>query len=135
MNRTNAQPSRNVSHFLIVSVFLVMGFCAVAVPAAYGSIASGKAPAPVARQSAALNEAEASCQMFRNAGHTSECHVMDWNPSLDIIVPISRPEAVEFCDQAAEFISARFKHLSGKTWKVRVFSSGLVPPTAVCRVR
>lgn len=128
-------PFLNAAEFLIVVFFLATGFCAVAVPTAYGSLAKGEAATPVYRQSAALAEAEASCQMIRAGGRASECHVMDWNPSLDVIAQVDRSEAVEFCGQAAEFISASFKHLSGKTWKVRVFSSGLVPPTAVCRVR
>ncbi len=131
--------ARKTTELMLVVLFLALGFCAVAVPAAYGSIASAGVTnppaAPVVRQSAALNEAQASCNLMTASGRgVTECHVMDWNPSLDMIIPVSRVEAVAFCDQAAAAISARFKNLAGKTWKVRVFSSGLVPPTAVCRV-
>ena len=134
MTRANARPFLSAAEFFAIVLFAAIGFSLVAIPAAYGNIASA-VPAAPAQQSTALQEAEASCQMIRTAGRASECHVMDWNPSLDVIVPVDRPGAVEFCDQAAESISENFKQLAGKTWKVRVFSSGLVPPTAVCRVR
>lgn len=128
-----------MARLMLITLCLALGFSSVAIPTAYGSIASAGAPRlsspPVVRQSAALVEAQASCDMMTGSGsRVAECHVMDWNPSLDMIIAVNRTEAIAFCAEAAAAISARFKHIAGKTWKVRVFSSGLVPPTAVCRV-
>jgi hypothetical protein len=129
-----------ITDLLLFTLFVAVGFCAIAVPTAYGSISAGVPSAPVARQNTALDavlsEAQASCNliMSHTGSRVSECHVMEY-PSLDVIVPDIRIDpARSFCDDAAAAISARFKRLAGKTWKVRVFSGGLVPPTAVCRV-
>jgi hypothetical protein len=134
MPRTNARPFLKASELFLILMFLAVGFM---VPVAYGNVVIPEKPAaPVTLQSTALNEADASCQMIRAAGRASECHVMDFNPSLDVILPGSRADTAKvFCEEVAESISANFKQLAGKTWKVRAFSSGLVPPTAVCRVR
>jgi hypothetical protein len=59
---------------------------------------------------------------------------MDY-PSFDVIVPGVRMDVAQtFCKDAAKAISAKFRSVSGKTNKVRVFASGVVPPTAACRV-
>ena len=130
-----------ITEFLLITLFAVMGFSGVVGFTAYSNIASAGVPsAPVARQNTALdavlNEAQSSCNLIMSqaAGQVTECHVMEY-PSLDVIVPGTRIDAARgFCDEAAAAISAQYKRLAGKTWKVRVFSSGLVPPTAVCRV-
>lgn len=130
-----------ITEVLLVTLFAVMGFSAVVGFTAYDNIANAGVPsAPVVRQNTALDavlsEAQASCNliMSHTAGRVSECHVMEY-PSLDVIVPGTRIDAARsFCDETAAAISERYKRLAGKTWKVRIFSSGLVPPTAVCRV-
>lgn len=129
-----------ITDLLLFTLFLAVGFCAIAVPTAYGSISAGVPAAPAARQNAPLDallqEAQASCDLILShaAGRVTECHVMEY-PSLDVIVPDIRIDpARSFCDETAAAIAERFKRIAGKTWKVRVFSSGLVPPTAVCRI-
>lgn len=126
-----------ITEVLLITLFLAVGFSAATV----GSIAVAGMPAqPITAQNTALDavlsEAQASCNLIisHTTGRVSECHVMEY-PSLDVIVPDIRIDpARSFCDETAAAISARFKRIAGKTWKVRVFSSGLVPPTAVCRV-
>ena len=116
---------------LLIILSFVIGFLA---PVAYGNVlAQGATPTPMA-QPASLHEAESACQMIAGVRGVSECHVMDY-PSFDVIVHNIRKDAAEtFCTDAAKAIASKFQSVSGKTWKVRVFGSGLVPPIAACRV-
>jgi hypothetical protein len=131
MTRTK-RPFLKASELFLILLFLGVGFMA---PTAYGSILNAKSLTPPAiEQSISSIEAEAACQMILEVRGVTECHVMDY-PSLDVIVPNIRMDVAQtFCKDAAKAVSARFKSVSGKTNKVRVFSSGVVPPTAACRV-
>lgn len=82
-----------------------------------------------------VNEAEAACQMIRGMKGVQECHVMDFT-AFDVISPSKQTikDAKPFCEEAAKAIASRFPSVSGKTYKVRVFSSGEVRTTAACRV-
>ena len=132
MARTKTSPILKTSEVLLIVLFFVIGFT---LPTAYANIAGPEISAPAVGQSAALTEAEAACQMIRATGRASECHVMDWNRSVDVIFPGSMADSAKiFCKETASAISSNFKQLAGKTWKVMVFSSGVVPPTAACRV-
>jgi hypothetical protein len=131
MNRTK-RPFLKASELFLILMFFA---CGVMAPAAYGNLLNAKIPAPPAiEQSASYIEAEAACQMILGVRGVTECHVMDY-PSFDVIVPGVRKDVAQtFCKDAAKAISAKFKSVSGKTNKVRVFDSGVVPPTAACRV-
>ena len=96
---------------------------------------AGVSSPPVVQQSAALVAAEAACAMVKTKSRTpvSNCGVNEWK-AFDLTVPVSGTAAAEYCDAAARDIAANFQLIAGKNWKLYVFSSEIVRPTAVCRV-
>ena len=121
-----------MSKLFLVLLSLIVGLLA---PPALGNLAKGGIPTPPSEQQYIfIQESEEACQMIKGVRGVSECHVMDY-PSFDVVIPrIKLDVAQAFCKDAAKSIASKFKSVSGKTWKVRVFFSGTVPPTASCRV-
>lgn len=126
-----------VTDLCLVAMFFAMGFgLFYSVGAAYGSMThGGVSGSPIAQQSPTLVQAEAACAMVKAKSRTpvSDCGANEWK-AFDMTVPVNGIKAAEYCDAAARDISANFKLIAGKNWKLYLFSNPEVRPTAVCRV-
>ena len=132
-----------ITEVLLITLFLAVGFCAVAVPTAYGSIVGGGMPStPVSKQTSTLDAAEAACSLIKEYNDASpltgawvetECYVRDW-AALDFTVNVDRPQAIEICDDVARIVAKNVSLIAGKGWSLRVFGPGVAPPLAGCRV-
>lgn len=112
-------------------IVLSFGFVGAMGPVAYGSIAVAPT-APL--ESRTELKSKAACAMILNVKGVTECHIMDFT-AFDVVVPgIEMQQAKSFCFDVAKAISRNFEKLSGKTYKVRIFSDGVFLTKASCRV-
>lgn len=120
--------------FKAVGISFIAGAMIVITASAFSCNGGAAEAAPSPQVHPALVSAEQACQAIVKAG-AAECIVTEFNPSIDIVSNLARPDAVAFCEAAARFVQANYNLLAGKTWSIRIINRQSMTPSCIERVR